>query len=123
MLIHHAGKNDTQRGTSKKEDIVDTVIKLKHPANYDPTEGVRFEIHYEKNRGFYGEDAKSFEVKLVNEDVVEKWVSSSIPPVNADIKNKIQELSESGLSISQIAEELDISKSAVGRILKEISRR
>ena len=119
LLIHHAGKNDTQRGTSKKEDIVDTVIKLKHPANYDPSEGVRFEVHYEKNRGFYGEDAKSFEVKLVKEDGIEKWVSQA---VSTDIKNKIQELSESGLSIRQIAEEIDLSKSAVGRILKEISK-
>ena len=89
---------------------------------YDPTEGVRFEVHYEKNRGFYGEDAKSFEVNLVKKDGREEWVSQAIKAVNAEIKNEIQELSESGRSIRQIAEELNLTKSTVGRILKEISK-
>ena len=48
IFIHHAGKDNNQRGTSKKEDILDTVINLKHPSNYNSEEGARFEIHFEK---------------------------------------------------------------------------
>ena len=33
IFIHHAGKDNNQRGTSKKEDILDTVINLKHPSD------------------------------------------------------------------------------------------
>ena len=29
LLIHHAGKGGGQRGTSRKEDVLDTVMSLK----------------------------------------------------------------------------------------------
>jgi putative DNA primase/helicase len=38
LLIHHAGKGGQQRGTSRREDVLDTVIALRHPSDYDPTE-------------------------------------------------------------------------------------
>src|SRR6185436_7932703 len=53
LLIHHSNKSGGQRGTSRKEDLLDTVITLRKPENYDPREGARFEVHYEKARGFY----------------------------------------------------------------------
>src|SRR5262249_3310327 len=56
VIIHHAGKNGAQRGTSKREDVLDTVINLVHPDDYQPDQGARFEIHFEKLRGFVGDD-------------------------------------------------------------------
>ena len=50
LLIHHAGKGGQQRGTSRREDVLDTVIALRHPADYMPTEGARFNVHIEKAR-------------------------------------------------------------------------
>ena len=55
IFLHHAGKGGTQRGTSNREDVLDTVISLRHPNDYSPEQGARFEVHYEKNRNFYGE--------------------------------------------------------------------
>ena len=43
LFIHHSGKNGGQRGTSAKEDILDTVIGLRRPSDYEATEGARFE--------------------------------------------------------------------------------
>ena len=34
LLIHHAGKSGDQRGTSAREDIMDTVISLRRPREY-----------------------------------------------------------------------------------------
>ncbi len=34
LLVHHAGKSGDQRGTSAKEDIMDTVISLRRPREY-----------------------------------------------------------------------------------------
>jgi putative DNA primase/helicase len=48
LFIHHAGKGGNQRGTSKREDILDTVIVLKRPENYSAKDGAVFEIHFEK---------------------------------------------------------------------------
>lgn len=34
-----------QRGTSKREDVLDTVISLQQSDDYDAKEGASFEIH------------------------------------------------------------------------------
>ena len=36
LLIHHAGTNGRQRGTSRREDALDTVIALRRPEDYSP---------------------------------------------------------------------------------------
>jgi putative DNA primase/helicase len=51
LFVHHAGKNRSQRGTSRREDLLDTVFTLKHPADYNPSEGLRCEVYFEKTRG------------------------------------------------------------------------
>ena len=51
LVVHHAGKNGDQRGTSAKEDIMDTVITLRRPKDYQAEEGARFEVHLTKARG------------------------------------------------------------------------
>ncbi len=57
LLIHHAGVNGRQRGTSRREDALDTVIALRRPVDYSPKEGARFEVHLEKARALVGEAA------------------------------------------------------------------
>ncbi len=64
LFVHHAGKGGLQRGTSRREDILDTVIALKRPPDYTPDHGASFEVHFEKSRGFYGDDSKPFEAQL-----------------------------------------------------------
>jgi hypothetical protein len=39
-----------QRGTSRREDALDTVIALRRPDDYSPEQGARFEVHFEKLR-------------------------------------------------------------------------
>jgi hypothetical protein len=36
VFVHHAGKSGQQRGSSRREDLLDTVICLKHPSDYMP---------------------------------------------------------------------------------------
>ena len=54
LFIHHAGKGGQQRGTSRREDVLDTVIAMRKPADFNPGDGAYFEIHFEKARGLYG---------------------------------------------------------------------
>jgi RecA-family ATPase len=62
LLDHHSGKSGTQRGTSSREDILDVVIKLERVG--DEQDGARFNVIFEKTRGFYGKDAETFEARL-----------------------------------------------------------
>jgi len=42
LFVHHDGKTGEQRGTSKREDTLDSVIQLKRPADYAPDQGARY---------------------------------------------------------------------------------
>jgi putative DNA primase/helicase len=65
LLVHHAGINGRQRGTSRREDTLDTVIALRRPEDYSPEQGARFEVHFEKLRNRVdGDGGVSFEAKL-----------------------------------------------------------
>src|SRR6185503_10347630 len=48
LIVHHAGKGGQQRGTSRREDVLDTSISLLIPADYQASQGARFEVHLEK---------------------------------------------------------------------------
>lgn len=52
VIVHHAGKNGQQRGASRREDLLDTSIKLDElPGNIRDNGGAAFTINFEKVRG------------------------------------------------------------------------
>lgn len=117
LFIHHAGKGGQQRGTSKREDILDNVIALKHPKDYESRQGARFEIHFEKSRALYGETIAPIEARLdIDSDGRQLWITKS---VEAALTDQILELHKNGLNQRQIAAELDIGIGTVNRHLKK----
>lgn len=117
LLIHHAGKGGTQRGTSKREDVLDTVINLKRPAEYTANQGARFEVHFEKARGFAGDDAKAMIVQLVKNEAGElHWESDSLEETTFE---KVVGMLNEGVDQNQIAEQLQVNKSTVSRHVKQ----
>jgi putative DNA primase/helicase len=111
LVIHHGGKSGQQRGTSRKEDVLDTVIGLRKPPDYQADQGARFEIHFEKTRGFFGPDAEPFEARKVGGE----WVLSDIK--TGDDLATLNTLRQQGLSIRDIADRTGLSKSSVARKL------
>ena len=111
LLIHHAGKGGQQRGTSRKEDILDSVLSLRRPPNYQASEGARFEVHYTKHRGFYGQEAESFEARMVDKE----WLTGEI--LRDDSEASLKAMQAQGYSVRQIADRTGLSKSKVGRKL------
>jgi putative DNA primase/helicase len=117
LFIHHAGKGGNQRGTSRREDILDTVIALRRPAQYTPDQGAVFEIHFEKSRGIYGEDVEPIEASLIEaEDGSLTW---SYRSVDVSTYDKVVGLLKEGLSVTETATELEINKSTVSRHAKK----
>lgn len=112
LFIHHAGKGGQQRGTSKREDVMDTVIGLKRPDDYTAKQGARFVIEFEKARGFSGEDAEPFIVQLEETDCTYEW---SLTSLEESLFKKILNLAQLGTSQKDIAEELGIHKSTVSK--------
>ena len=117
LLIHHAGKSGDQRGTSAREDIMDTVISLRRPRQYSMAEGARFEVHLTKARGIVGDDAKPFEVHLKAEDNILHWEVQELEDVEME---QLKLLLAEGMSIRDCAEEMGMSKSAIHRLKRRL---
>jgi putative DNA primase/helicase len=112
LLVHHAGKGGGQRGSSRKEDVLDSVVSLSRPPGYQAREGARFEVRFTKSRGFWGGDAEPFEARFADD----AWSTSEI--VADDSDEALAALRADGLSIREIADRTGVSKSAVERRLK-----
>ena len=117
LFIHHSGKSGSQRGTSSREDVLDTVIKLKRPADYLPDQGAVFEVHFEKSRGFTGDDAKPFEARLETDERLRMvWTYKTL---ELSTYERCRDLAKEGLSQKEISMELSINKSTVSRHLRK----
>ena len=113
LLLHHAGKGGQQRGTSRREDLLDTVVALRRPQDYRPREGARFEVHVEKARGVAGEALDPFEALLEVRDGKALWTTRTVEDAEAA---RVAALAKDGLTVRDIAEELGISKSKAQRL-------
>lgn len=113
ILVEHAGRSGDPRGTSKREDVLDTIINLRRPDDYLSDQGARFEVHLTKARGISGDGAKPFEARLEIRDGAALWTLRELSDVEAD---RVKELTGDGLSVRDIAEETGLSKSRVSRI-------
>lgn len=116
LLVHHGGKNGQQRGTSKKEDLLDVVISLSRPKDYDPQQGAVFVLEFTKARNLTGTEAESLEFTLGGDENRALWTYSS---AEASTMDRVAARNKDGLSPGEIAEELSIHKSSVSRHLKK----
>lgn len=113
LMIHHSGKNGQQRGTSKREDVLDLSLELRHPPDYEPEDGAAFVVEFKKARHLTGQNAESFEARLAfNEHDALVW---TLTAAKESTFERVVELAGLGLSQKDIAEELDVHKSNVSR--------
>lgn len=118
VLVHHAGKGGQQRGTSGREDALDTVIQLSLPADYDPKEGCHFELCFTKSRSVKGDDVAPLDVKLEELDGRLRWRYKLVEESRLD---KVRRLKQEGVtSPTQIAEEIGISKGYASKLLHRL---
>jgi len=92
--------------------VLDTVISLRRPPDYQPDQGARFEVHFEKNRGFLGPEAEPFEAWLSNNS----WRLAEIKA--GDDLDTLRALKASGLSIREISDRTGVPRSTVHRKLE-----
>lgn len=113
LFVHHAGKGGAQRGTSRREDVLDTVINLRRPSDYVADQGARFEIVFEKARGFSGDDAKPLDATYTVTQGAAKWTWRDLADSTYD---RAVAMFNEGMNVRDVGEELGISKSAAHRL-------
>jgi Mrp family chromosome partitioning ATPase len=122
LLVDHSGKNESggPRGTSKKEDVLDLSLSLRHPENYEVEEGARFEIHFEKSRGLTGRAVESFEAALKIEDGRASWRTRGIAEEQTA---RMAAMRADGKSDRQIGAEMGVDHKTVGSKLRKLAAR
>ena len=91
-------------------------MTLKHPADYNPSQGLRCEVHFEKTRAMLGDSAKPFEVQLeTGADGRAIWTLRELENAKAE---RAAQMFADGMSVRDVAEELGISRSQAHRLRK-----
>lgn len=117
VFVHHSGKDGNQRGTSKKEDLLDLVLSLRRPADYDANQGARFVVNFEKARHLQGDAVQSIEARM-EQDKHGRLIWTTKPTADSVFEQVIN-LASLGLNQREIAEELHVNKSTVHRHWKK----
>ena len=117
LVVHHATRKGAPRGPSHREDVFDLVMALRHPPGYEPREGLRFELHFEKARGLHGVAVDPFEARM-SIDRQDRAHRDWGPTGSAEL-HRVAALLERGLTPNQIARKLGISKSKSYRLREQ----
>jgi energy-coupling factor transporter ATP-binding protein EcfA2 len=116
ILVHHSGKGGDQRGTSRREDHLDLVLKMTLPSDHDPKNGCRFNVEFSKARHLQGSDSQSLEFSMIVENGSAKW---SYATCTESTFTQVVTLTNEGISQTEIAKELNINRSTVNRHCKK----
>lgn len=115
LTVHHTSKSGDQRGTSTREDPLDTSIKLSKLDN-EKNNGASFYLEFTKNRSCFGNDVKKLAIKLIDRNGFLDWDIISVEQnTKNQMLNLITQAGEEGISAADIAEELGISQSMVSQ--------
>lgn len=115
ILLHHVGKSGSQRGTSAREDNIDTSISLNQPVDYQIEDGCRFTMEFKKNRCVSGDQFLLADTEF--QYIRGEWLFQN---VKTQTKEQIIEMLQDGIKQSEIAKELKVAKSYVLKIKKEM---
>ena len=112
VMLHHSGKNGSSRGSSRRHDVLDTVMKLERPFNYTQQEGAKFEVHFEKTRSFAGDAAEPVGLSHLYEGGISHWEQFV---VGNEKPQEVANLLKEGKTQAEIASILGVSQPEVSR--------
>ena len=129
-FVHHAGKSGRQRGTSGREDNLDTSILIKPTSDAHLVPGPKFTVTFEKNRIPRGEGyhlIKEIEMELIKNpddptglNLPGLWTYRTTASKKSERNKAVTiKLIDGGATRAEIAKGLRVAKSTVGRIVTQ----
>lgn len=117
IVIHHAGKNGQQRGTSKHEDALDFSIALKPVPNAEHDGNLRFIFEWKKSRHLSSDKTRPFLVTYAKSSDGYEWTRGNVDDAD-EKKVALKKLLAEGVLPAEIAKKLDVAKSTISRWIK-----
>jgi putative DNA primase/helicase len=120
IYLHHHGRSGNPRGTSAREIVLDSRIKLTRDESLsteasETTEArTAFKLEFAKAREFFGADAAPKIAYLSTRSGVIEWQHESL---RQNTRERVQELARTGLRPADIARELNITRGRVSQIM------
>lgn len=117
IVVHHTGKNgNNPRGTSAREDSMDTVIRLRKDDLHSAVDGAAFILDFYKTRSYFGDAGRELQFNYEEIDSIASWhVEAAVDPRLA----AVVDLVTSGKKGNEIAKQLDISEGEVSKRKKK----
>jgi DNA-binding NarL/FixJ family response regulator len=116
IYLHHHGRSGNPRGTSSREIVLDTRIKMTKDDTLTTETETAFKLEFVKAREFFGEDARPLIAFLNTTSGVVEWRREAI----RETRDEIRDFAEQGLTQAEIAARLNLSPALVSIRLKEI---
>ena len=118
IVGHHSGKNGEQRGTSRRADILDLVIKLTPSSAIEADGRTRVQVEFEKARHLRAEEKETFNATLEPHSLGGlAWSRSGSAP---NVSDRIREMLRAGMSPAEVSTELSTARSFVYRIRNQL---
>lgn len=113
VFVHHANKEGKQRGSHKKEDVMDLVMQLCRPDDYlQGMDATRICVRYTKARHLNAEETQEIEATLKDVDGKLQW---SWQAGDLTFQRAVEMIKCGDMSMSEIADEFGVSKSTIHR--------
>jgi hypothetical protein len=119
VLVHHVGKEGQQRGTSGREDSLDAVLSIEYPQDYRPEDGCHFHLRFKKSRSIKGEAVAALDVRLEDMPDGPTW---TFRPLEESAREWVEQMLNDGMTPGEIVAELDVTRSYVYRIKRDIAK-
>jgi putative DNA primase/helicase len=116
LMLHHANKKGVQRGISRREDMLDLVMAMRRPAGWQPRDGARFELHFEKARSLRGGVLDPLAVQLEPAGDAVRW---HWQPARDERLDRAVALLAGGLPPEQVAAALGVSRALAFRLQRQ----
>jgi len=106
ILIHHEGKGGKPRGSSKREDVLDTMIGLRKKDDQCTQDESVFELTFSKARDFFGDDAEPMLIKLKVSNGQVSWAHETVQPARSSRIRSSRALGMTAGRVSQLMKEV-----------------
>ncbi len=121
LMVHHANKRGLQRGSSRREDLLDLVLAMRRPPEWLPGDATSFEIHFEKARRLHSADVAPIEVRM-EDDAASNCLRWHWQPIGDPVFDRAVALFECGTGAGDGARAMGISRASAYRLRERAVR-